>query len=236
LITRLLAVLPENLVLSEPEPLNALLLPHPMLPRMPAAQRIEWLQGMMSALGQRRSGVEQRLFVKFDPSDVAELPLLRQAFPGVPEIFVYRDPLEVLVSNVQRPAIFVTPGMLRISVPGLEGAQSEEEYTARALAAVLELAAEQLPGSGTLLVNYSQLPMDIWGGIAQHFGLHLDEAEIARMRDAAAFDAKRPGRKFLPDGSAKSQDATPSLRELAEKFLAAPYQRLEAARHKSRHK
>ena len=230
LITRLLAALPENLVLSEPEPLSALLVPNPAAPRAPDAARAEWLRCMMSALGQRPSGVEQRLFVKFEPTDLFALALLRQAFPDVPWIFVYRDPVEVLVSQLRRPAPFVTPGMLRIPAPGIEASQSEEEYSARALGAVFDLAAANLPDPHALLVHYGELPGAIWGRLARHFGMAFSDEEIGRMLDAATVDAKNPKQRFEPDTESKNREATEVVRGLAEQCMEGAYHRLEIAR------
>jgi hypothetical protein len=230
LIARLLATLPENLVLSEPEPISALLCPNPSAPPAPDATRVEWLRCVMSALGQRQSGAERRLFVKFDPTDLFGMALLRQAFPGVPWIYVYRDPVEVLVSNLRRPAPFVTPGMLRVPAPGIETSQSEEEYAARALGAVLDLVAAHVPDSQALLVHHRELPGEIWGRIARHFGLAFSGAEIDRLRDAATVDAKKPGRPFQPDSESKNREATESVRDLAERWMGAAYRHLEALR------
>ena len=230
LITRLLAALPQNLVLSEPEPLSALLVPNPAVPRAPDAARIAWLRCMMSALGQLRSGVEQRLFVKFEPTGISELALLRQAFPGVPWIFVYREPVEVLVSQLRRPAPFVTLGMLRIPAPGIENSQSEEEYAARALGAVFDLAATNLPDTHALLVHYRELPGAVWGRIASHFGLAFSDDEIGRLRAAATVDAKNPKQRFEPDTESKNREATESIRGLAEQWMGEAYHLLEAAR------
>ncbi len=46
----------------------------------------------MSAYGQRRRGVEQRLVVKLDAWNIGELALLRECFPDTPWLFLYRDP------------------------------------------------------------------------------------------------------------------------------------------------
>jgi len=230
LITRLLAALPENLVLSEPEPLSALLSPNPLAPQAPDAARVEWLRCVMSALGQRRSGAEQRLFVKFEPTNLSGIALLREAFPGVPWIFLYRDPVEVLVSNLRSPAPFVTPGMLRAPAPGIETSQSDEEYTARALGAVFDLAKAHLPHPQALPVHYRELPDEIWGRIARHFGLAFSAAEIGRLREAATVDAKNPKRRFEPDSESKHREATEPVRSLAAQWMGEAYWHLEALR------
>jgi hypothetical protein len=53
---------------------------------------------MVAALGQARAG-ETRLFLKLDCWHMRDLPLFRRAFPNTPWVFLYRDPVEVLVSH-----------------------------------------------------------------------------------------------------------------------------------------
>ena len=235
LITRLLAASPEHLVLSEPEPLHAMARSHLRAPAAPVEQRIEWLRCLLSALAQPRGGAERRLFVKFDPWDVFMLPLLLQAFPRVPWLFVYRDPVEVLVSNQRGTPIFLSPGMLGAELPDLDPAQAvamdPDEFAARMLGAILRHAVSRFPDPLGMLVNYSELPGAIWGRIGRHFGLDFTDAEIERLRQAAEADAKNPGRKFAPDSESKRREASPHTRALADAWMLEAYTTLEAVRH-----
>ena len=80
-ICRMLAALEQNVVLAEPIPADSILRAHFRRPEIPTEQRIAWFRWMISALGQRRGGEERHLFVKFDAWNIAELPVIRQAFP-----------------------------------------------------------------------------------------------------------------------------------------------------------
>jgi len=234
LITRLLATSPEHLVLSEPEPLDAMARSHVRAPAATAEQRIEWLRCLLSALAQPRGGTERRLFVKFDPSEVFAIPLLRQAFPGVPWIFVYREPVEVLVSHQRAAATFLVPGLLGWETPGVDPAAAvtmrEDEYMARVLGGILAQAAGQLPDPQAMLVNYRELPEAIWGRIGRHFGFEFSSGELEDLRVAAEADAKRPGRKFEPDSTSKHAEATDRTRALADAWIGPAYAKLETAR------
>ena len=55
--------LPENVVVSEAGPIDAVARAHMRAPAASLEQRIAWLQWMVSALGQRRGGSEQRFFI-----------------------------------------------------------------------------------------------------------------------------------------------------------------------------
>jgi hypothetical protein len=94
-----------------------------------------------------------------------------------------------------------------------------EEYGAHVLAHHRE---------GGLLVEYGELPQAACAWVLDHFGLNYNEAEIAAMRAAAAFDAKNPRVHFRPDGAAKRDDASEEVRHLAESRLAPLHARLDA--------
>ena len=47
-----------------------------------------------------------------DAWQIHSLPLIRAAFPDTPWVFVYRDPLEVMVSQLARPGTLNIPGAL----------------------------------------------------------------------------------------------------------------------------
>jgi hypothetical protein len=122
LIAQMLAAQPENVVISEASPVDVVLRSHLRDPGISEEQRILWLRWLLNAFGQRRFGEEKRLFVKFDSWHALFLPLIRRAFPDVPWIFVYREPVEVLLSHGRRRGGQMIPGVLE---PGLFGWDAE---------------------------------------------------------------------------------------------------------------
>jgi hypothetical protein len=234
LVTRMFAALPENLVLSEPGVVDRVLRAHETAPGAPLEVRAAWLQWVLSALAQPRTGQERRLFVKLDPRNIADLPLLLHAFPQTPWIFVYRDPVEVLVSNLRAPARFLTPGILSPEFVQLDAAEiaamAEDEYAARVIGIVARTAARHAAAAPALLIEYTQLPGAVLDTVAPHFGLQFTPAQAVQVEQAAHADAKHPARPFAPDGEAKRRQATPRLRELAERWIAPHYARLEELR------
>lgn len=230
-ISQMLAALPQNVVLSEPAPLDHILRIPDRIAGVPEAEVMRCLRGMVAALGRRRRAGEQNLFIKFDAWHVLRLPLVRRAFPQVPWIFVYRDPIEVLASlALSRPS-----QMFGSTSPALLGKAAEElsSLTADQLSTlVLDRycgAAIEHCRDGGLLIEYRELPDVVCSKMLSHFGLRYGEGEIAAMRTAAQADAKRPDRPFQPDGETKRQGASDELRGLAER-LAPLYAQLEALR------
>ncbi|HXM00254.1 MAG TPA: hypothetical protein VN932_10015, partial [Rhizomicrobium sp.] len=157
-------------------------------------------------------------FVKLEAWHAMLLPLLRAAAPSVPWVFLYRDPVEVLVSHARSSAMHVD------ILPPHYGAPS----TAQALAAICDAAAAQLREGG-LLVDYRELPGAVADRILPHFGIVCGESERALMAHAAGSDAKAP-RPFTPDSAAKQREAGDELRATAERELAPAYRRLQALR------
>ena len=161
LVSRLLAALPTNIVISEARPLDSVLRAHHYDATVSEDQRIAWLRWMVSALAQQRVGDEKYFFIKFDAWHTLELPLIRRAFPDVPWVFVYRDPVEVLVSQLDHRGAHMVPGVIAPSLFGIDPSTvttiEPEEYCARVLAALCQAAVEY-HANGGLLVNYRQLP------------------------------------------------------------------------------
>jgi hypothetical protein len=234
LIARMLAALPRHIVLSEPGVLDRVLQAHERAPEVPVEQRVRWLQWLVSALGQTRTGEEQRLFIKFAPQCIRDLPLVSLAFPDVPWIFVYRDPVEVMVSNLRSTSPVLTrgylgPGFLNFDaslVPDMDDA----EYVARILGMLAETAAGYGESAQARWIEYRQLPDAVWGVVQRHFGLDLTAAEIEPMKEAAGFDAKHPERPFAADSEAKRREASASLCRLAERWIQPHYRKLEELR------
>jgi hypothetical protein len=238
LLAQMLAALPQNIVISEAPLIDATLRAHLRDVRITERQRATWLRGLISALGQARNSGEQHLFIKFDSWSILDLPVIREAFPETPWIFLYRDPVEVMVSQMRQRGSQMVPGVLDARSIGLDFATarqiSPEEYCARALAAICEAATRYYRTDDTHLVNYSQLPDAVWTSLAEHFGVYYTLEEIERMRAVAQFDAKHTALTFEQDSVVKQQLATGEIRALAERFVRPWYDRLEDLRNAER--
>jgi hypothetical protein len=231
LVAQMLAASPANIVIAEAPPLDAVISVDAAAAGLDAAGHAALLRAMVGALGQPR-GEARCVFLKLDSWHIHALPLLRRAFPATPWVFLYREPVEVMVSHRRRAGLQVTPGMLPPSVLG--GAAwdggSLEDYAARVLAAVCERAAHEVAAGGGLLVNYAELPAALGQRILPHFGMTATTDELAAMEAAATRDAKDPLTPFTPDSASKRAAATSEIRAAVARHLAAPYERLEALR------
>jgi hypothetical protein len=233
LASQMLASLPSNIVVSEANPIDTVLQAPYWRPEASEDRQARWLAAVVGALGRKRSGDERRYFIKLDCWHTLALPLFRRAFPAVPWVFLYRDPVEVLVSQLRMPGTQMLPQRVGPNLYGIErcyGPGTDEDYYARILAKVCEPVVRHFGEGGGLVVNYRELPEALFSAILPHFGVACGAADRAAMTAAARYDAKTPGMAFAADSEDKQLKATETIRAAAARWLDDPYRRLEALR------
>jgi hypothetical protein len=232
LVSQMLAAIPGNVVVSEAGPIDAVVQARRTRPDLGDEQHAAWLRWMIGALGQPRCGEERHFFVKLDSWHALALPLFRRAFPTVPWIFLYRDPVEVLASQLRRRGIQMVPGVVGQDVFGFKASQTTqppETYCAEVLARICDGALREYAPGTALLVNYRQLPAALWTDVLPHFGVPCSDRDRAAMADAARYDAKSPQLPFVNDSAAKQELATDKVRSAAHE-LGGRHARLETLR------
>jgi len=234
LVAQMLAAVNRHIVISEAGPLDFVLRARRSDGTPDRAERVSWIRGLLGVLGRRRSPAETHFFVKLDSWQILLLPILRAAFPQTPWVFVYRDPVEVMVSHREQPGIQMVPGGIDSRLFGLDPVVAPglpiEQYMARVLEAFCSAALQHLDSGNGLLLHYSQLPGAVGTSLARHFGLSLSSGELATMAEVSTYNAKDPTFAFQPDSDRKQQAATLEMRGLAAERLGPLYQALEAAR------
>jgi hypothetical protein len=232
LVAQMLAALPQNIVISEAAPIDAVVQFSRAWPDLAADRHCQHLIAMLAAFGRRRSGSERNYFIKLDSWHTLALPLFRRAFPSVPWVFLYRDPVEVLVSQMRQRGTQMVSEIVSPSLYGIDDADGmrSDEYCARVLNKICSAVVENDGAGGGLLINYRELPDAIWTKILPHLGVACSERERAAMRLAARQDAKAPSFEFANDSEAKQRDATELIRTLAERHLGEVYRQLEELR------
>jgi hypothetical protein len=232
LMSQQLAACEYNVVASEPAPFEALVRAHLRLKDLPREVQIRWIRAMVSAIGQARAG-EAAFYLKTDCWLVHQMDLIREAFPDVPWVFLYRDPVEVMVSHKRIPAAWTVPGLLppqalKLRTSDWDPTQTDV-YVARAVALICGggLEAVQNDENG-ILVNYSELPNVMYERMLPHFRLPRDA--IPAMKRRSLQNARSPNSSFSRDEKSKQGDATDRLRDVVADHLEPIYRRLEAAR------
>jgi hypothetical protein len=191
----------------------------PPIDEVVRTENVEWLRWIVSALSRCRAPGQEHCFVKLDAWHIHSLPLIRQAFPDTPWIFLYRDPLEVAVSQLRSPGMFML-----CEDPSL----GREGWCVHVFEGILRAAGAAAGDPMGLFVNYRHLPEAVLGEICTHFGIAFTAEEREQALEAAKIDAKCPGLSFQGDSQEKRAEASPRLRELVAERLSPLYGALEA--------
>lgn len=206
---RMLMAVPGHAVASEPEPLDAVV-QWATLSGAGHDEQVDALRAIVAALGRDRFPGQRRFFIKLDAWHVFALPLFRAAFPDVPWLFLYRDPVEVIVSHLAEPGLHFVPGMLPPALIGLDTSEwtSLADYGGRVLAEICGAVIEHWPLGGGLPVDYPNIYAAMTTAVPAHFGFDLTSDERAAMIAATAVDAKRPSAAFASDSVEKHSRAS----------------------------
>jgi hypothetical protein len=189
------------------------------------------LRWLLSALGRQRWPEEKYFFIKFDCWHAVFLPLMQRAFPGVPWIFIYREPVEVLMSHARQRGAHMIPRVLDPGVFGWDDQYLEQmaldEYGVRVLGRICEAALEQARlGRGKL----RQLPGIVWPDLMKYWGVDCAAEAVEAMTRVSRFNAKNPVLPFEDDTQFKRRVATEEIRRIARQWLNGTCEELEARR------
>jgi hypothetical protein len=196
-----------------------------------------FLRGVVNALAQRRAGNEQHLFIKFACCSFDQIDRIRRIWPGVPWLFLYRDPVETIVSNLKGVPPWLLDNDRRV-LGSIGGTSTDEvagmpleELCARTIGSLFS-TAHRLANDGQLLLNYKQLSVPVISSVLRFFKVSLSTAELQAIKRASQVYSKEAflKRTFVADTDAKQTLASDAVREAAAKWAVEPYQRLEQKR------
>lgn len=236
LVSQMLAALPQNIVISEAGTIDSVLRASFLHPNVTDEQQIAWLRWIVSALARRHDDVGANyLFIKFDSWHTLSMPLILRAFPGVPWIFVCRDPAEVIVSHLRHPSGRMLSGMAETHLLGLDMATIAgmplEEYCALVLARICETALRHQTKSAGTIIDYRQLPEAVCSLLPDVFRVTYSESDLELMRRTSQLNAKAPAARFADDTAAKKRETTDAVRQSVDKWVGSLYEQLNAAHH-----
>ncbi|MEK7857263.1 MAG: sulfotransferase, partial [Acidobacteriota bacterium] len=227
LLSQMLASVERNVVISEPPPIDSVLRAKDAQRRDGLDQRVLWLKWMVSAIGQKRNASEENLFIKFDSWSTLSLDIVRRAFPDVPWVFLYRDPVEVIVSQMSQRGAHMVPGLIPEVLPNIDPdelhSMQHEEFCARVLGRICRAALQNAGDRKGLFVNYSQLPDAVAGAISEHFGVKFLPSELEQIGLKARYNAKSPQLDFETDSVKKKYAASWEVRNAASRWVEQAY-------------
>jgi len=197
---------------------------------------------------------EEKLFYKFHSDSSRNLPVFQEAFPDTPWIFVYRNPIHIIVSQFKEgksiakcvrakksPSQQVVDLLLSkklVSSLSEINTTSPEIFCAATLATYCESALraatkENSPPSRitrTTFVHYPELPEILLTEIfPQKFGLSISEKQKEIIQSISGMYSKAShgrARPYRDDSDLKEKKATDAIREAVRHLLQKPYEQL----------
>ena len=194
-----------------------------------------FLRAVVNALAQRENGNGHRVVIKFSCCSISELERIRRIWPRVPWVFLYRDPVETIVSNMTSPPAWLLDEDHRVlaHITGTStvaiAEMSLEERCARSIGSFFS-TAHTLANDNSILLNYNQLSSPSISGILNFFKLRPSAEELELIASGTRAYSKEVSatREFVPDTEAKQKLASKLVREVAERWAMQPYYLLEA--------
>ncbi len=238
LVANMLASVPTNLVFSEPA-VPAMIL-H-ACEKAGCTEDVTVRLLRMGILAMGRSHHHDHFFIKFSSSMVNNMDLVLKAFPETPWTFIYRDPVEVMVSNLNKPngpcvrsIHHAPPAVQRVlgSANAREASRvGEENYCAAHLTVLCEAALQAVNAQGSkgYAVPYETLVKDtIHAIVPGHFGVAMNAEETERMTAQSELysKARKGDTDFEGDTEQKQEAASEATKAAAAKYLQGPTEQL----------
>jgi len=193
-----------------------------------------FLRGVVHALAQHRTGSEKHLFIKFACCSFAQIKRIKRIWPRVPSLFLYRDPVETIVSNLKDVPPWLIDNDRRVlasivgASPGAVAEMSLEELCARTIGS-LYLTAYNLANGNSMLLNYNQLSVPVIASVLNFFKVSLSTEELEMIeRTCGVYSKEVSGaRAFVADADAKQELASDLVREMSDRWVSEPYRLLD---------
>ena len=211
------------------------------------------LRDIIYMMGRSNDPNEENLFFKFQSITTRNMDTFRKAFPETPWIYLYREPVEVMMSQLNVPQMrmancvrshthsemvsrFVARSGYR--PPDLD----DEEWCAIHLATLCESAIMNLndaDGLGMAVNYHKDLVHDFLDTVfPKHFNVPLDQEAIDRVIKVSGTYSKNRGRQgeFKADSEEKEKKASDGIREASSLFLEPSFHTLQDSRYNIRNR
>ena len=230
LISRMLQRPPRYRAVSE-APVLKLLLKY--IQSWSIEQQIAAVRGLFGLFCRTSDAAPAQTFFKLESLSTLDIALIQQAFPATPWIFLYRDPLETLVSLAEKPYGDLQNRLDLLRYVGVDfetaSGWSIPETAARCLGLIYGAGRQYMNAQG-LLINYRDLAQTLFTRLPEHFRLEWSNLDRAHLRRLQQFHAKEPQFYFDNDTERKQRTVTSELRAAAQEWAMTAYQDLEQFR------
>ncbi|QIL72980.1 sulfotransferase [Diaphorobacter sp. HDW4B] len=235
LISQALSQSAHHLALSEPVPLDVLLRQALVDGWLTEDEVIAATRAWLSAWAQRSDAGSpplESVSIKLDAWNTHQAPLIAKAWPNAQQIFLTRDPLAVLVSQMQERAFYMVPGAMgaHFGPAGFsvleQAIMPSAEYCARILGRIYADMARVAHPENALILDHAELPAAIEQQLLERLDWEPNDHELQAMRERLSRHGKRPTESFVSDASAKHASAKEEWRTLVAKWIEPHYRAL----------
>ncbi len=203
---------------------------------VPSAENLKAFRNLVLAMTRRRFAQEERAFIKFISWNTLYMDFALAAFPQVPALFLYRDPVEVIASVLRETSAVVwakgrpQAGFLSGRDWRATAAMDEIEYLAHCFARYLGFAG-QMDGR-VALVNYTDIKPEKFAAILDR-GLDFRPApdELALMLEQFNFHSKDDNnqQQFTSDSAQKRASISETDRRRVAEICGDAVARLDTS-------
>jgi hypothetical protein len=192
------------------------------------------LRSTVAALGQRLKGDEARYFVKFSCTSTLQIQRIRRIWPNVPFLFLYRNPVEIIVSNLKVTPEWMQPQSNPATAAAIVGVEedqleslSPEEYCARSLRRFFS-AVDTADEDCIKLCDYKDLSFESLIAMVRFCGIEpsVDEMDAIEKLTRLYSKDSTGTQLFKGDSATKRNAASEAVLVMAQKWAQAAYQRL----------
>ncbi len=228
-----------QMIIKEPTPLHEnlwqYLTDNWQDPVAPTEDNLRLIRNLIQILGRNRLPNQKSYFVRFRSWNIAFVEIIQQAFPDTPCLFIYRDPVKVMASILNKP----TTGLPRLNESDAAAfitKRSRKELTQMDALHYFTSFYKQYLYLGlnkmknTHYLNYRLLnKQNIDQILRTAYNYSATKTDLPIMQ--AQFDSYSKDDtgtvRFVSDRKEKKKQVTPAMREAAEEHLMTLYHLLE---------
>jgi hypothetical protein len=202
LLAQLLSLDEQNIVLSEPPILDEVIREITFKKPEISDQKIdEVILAIVKILGQKRSENDKNLFVKLDSWHILFYEKLRKLFPDTPFLFSFRQPDQVIKSQLKLPGMHAMPGVIQPELFGFNFTEiiaiPRQEYIVKVLEKYFENLLEiKKNDNNTLFLDYISGNLINLDKIESFLGLSFESSIKNKMIERMKFHSKEPNTIF----------------------------------------
>ncbi len=226
LMCRLLNQLDKVRVVSEPRILPQLII-KTFHSKNNLAVNPEILKTLIAGLMITKNPTLKSGFIKLNSWSIELLPLISLIYKEIPWVYICRNPIEILVSNLKNPS---KKNKLRTKEPQLLAKLFElsvstildmpmEEFHSLFLKRNMKVASDELStgNNNGLVVNYSKIKSEFYSKILPHFSINANSTESEKISNTGKLYSKSNNPVlFKEDSREKRAEADKYLIDLVD--------------------